>query len=166
MKFEVLSKHHLKQLLDFELENKAWFESLIEPRGSAFYSEKGVSEHIEEQIKNMNSGSVFCGVLIQNNIIVARGNLKCITVKKASVGYRVSKQFTSQGFASFCLAELIKIAKNKFNIQTLEAQVLDNNPASKYVLEKQDFKAVRNIPNFIVINNEQLGCTEFCVKYT
>jgi len=166
MKFEILSRHHLKQLLDFELKNKSWFESLIEPRDIKFYSEKGVSQHIEMHIDNMNSGSAFCGVLVRNNTIVARGNLKDISSKEAFVGYRVSKQFVSQGLASFCLIELIKIAQNKFDIQVLKAQVLDNNPASKHILIKQGFEAVVNIPNFLTLNNKQLSCTEFSLKYT
>ena len=164
MKFEILTRHHLKPLLDFELESKAWFESLIEPRANDFYSEQGVGEHIAEQINNMNLGTAYCGVLIQDNVIVARGNLKGIVDNKASVGYRVSKLFTSQGFASACLTELIKIAQHKFAIKMLYAQVLDNNPASQHVLEKQGFKVIGNKPNFITLNNQQLACSELNLK--
>lgn len=165
MQFEVLSKNHLKQLLEFEFENKEWFESLIEPREIDFYSEKGVAAHIQNQIESMNSGVAYCGVLIKNNIIIGRGNLKQICSGNASIGYRISKQFVSQGCASYCLSELIKIAQDKFSIKILEAQVLDNNSASKRVLEKQGFILVEHKPNFITINNSQQGCSKFCKVY-
>ena len=121
MQFELISKHHVKQLLCFELENRSWFESVIEPRDNAFYSELGVSSHIDSEIEKVNSGSAFCALLIKDNKIVARANLRDVCADKAFVGYRVSKNFISQGYASFCLASLIKIAKTEFGIKTLEA---------------------------------------------
>lgn len=164
MQFELLSKHHLNQLLNFELENRAWFESFIEPRDNAFYSEQGVCEHIDAEIDKVNSGAAFCGLLIKDNDIVARANLRDICANKAFVGYRVSKRFTSQGYASFCLASLIKIAKIEFDVQYLEAKVLENNPVSKHVLLKQGFEIIGSVPNFIILNNKALACAEFRLK--
>ncbi len=166
MQFELLSKHHLKQLLNFELENRSWFESLIEPRDNAFYSEQGVCEHIDAELDKVNSGSAFCGLLIKDNEIVARANLRDICANKAFVGYRVSKNFTSQGYASFCLASLVKIAKREFGVKALEAKVLENNPASKHILLKHGFEIIGNLPNFLILNSKQLACIEFRLKYS
>ena len=165
MQLELLSKHHLKQLIDFELENRSWFESLIEPRDSGFYSKQGVVQHIDAELDKVSSGSAFCGLLIKDNEIIARGNLRYLCVNNASVGYRVSKRFISQGYASFCLASLVEIAKSEFSVQFLEAKVLENNPASKHLLLKQGFEIIGNIPNFITLNNKSLACTEFRLKY-
>ena len=115
MVFEKLAKHHASQLLDFELENKQWFETLIEPRAKSFYSIKGVTEHIDLLINQMNEGTGYSGVLLQNNIIVARANIKDVSNNEAFVGYRVAEAFTSKGAASFCLSQLKNIAQNKFN---------------------------------------------------
>jgi len=166
MQFELLSKHHLKQLLNFELENRSWFESLIEPRDNAFYSEQGVCEHIDAELDKVNSGSAFCGLLIKDNEVVARANLRDICANKAFVGYRVSKNFTSQGYASFCLASLVKIAKREFGVKALEAKVLENNPASKHILLKHGFEIIGNLPNFLILNSKQLACIEFRLKYS
>lgn len=165
MQFELLSKHHLKQLLNFELENRSWFESLIEPRDSAFYSEQGACEHIDAEIDKVNSGTAFCGLLIKDNEIVARANLRDICANKAFVGYRVSKNFTSQGYASFCLTSLVKIAKREFGVKALEAKVLENNPASKHILLKHGFEIIGNVPNFLTLNGKPLACIEFRLKY-
>ena len=165
MQLELLSEHHLKQLFDFELENRSWFESLIEPRDNDFYSEQGVEQHINAELDKVRSGSAFCGLLIKDNEIVARANLRDISSNKAYVGYRVSKRFISQGYASFCLASLVEIAQREFSVQSLEAKVLENNPASKHVLLKQGFEIIGDIPDFITLNNTQIACTEFRLKY-
>lgn len=166
MKFETLTENHLSQLLNFELENREWFESIIEPRVSEFYSEKGVAKHIETQVEHMNSGLVYSGVLIKDDVIVGRGNLKSICDGKAFVGYRISGKYTSQGFASYCLSELMHIAKEKFDLKVLEAQVLDNNLASRRVLEKKNFTAVEYMPNFSTLNGLEYGCTKFQNRFT
>ncbi len=165
MQFGLLSKHHVKQLLSFELENRSWFESLIEPRDNAFYSTQGVNEHIDAEIDKVNSGSAFCGLLFKDNEVVARANLRDISANNAFVGYRVSKRFISQGYASFCLASLMKIANTEFGIKTLEAKVLENNPASKHILLKHGFEIIGTVPNFIALNDKQLACTTLRFKY-
>lgn len=161
MQLELLSEHHLKQLFDFELDNRSWFESLIEPRANDFYSKQGVEQHINAELDKVSSGSAFCGLLIKDNEIVARANLRDITSKKAFVGYRVSKRFLSQGYAGFCLASLVEIAKREFSVQFLEAKVLENNPASKRVLLKQGFEVIGDAPDFITLNNQPLAYTTF-----
>jgi ribosomal-protein-alanine N-acetyltransferase len=164
MVFEKLTKHHVQQLLEFERENKQWFESFIEPRATSFYSQTGVAEHIDHLLEQMNLGLGYSGVLIQNDIIIARANLKDILNSEAFVGYRVAKEYTSKGVASFCLSQLIEIARNKFNVIELKALVLENNPASMHVLKKFGFQAIETQLNFISINSKQLNCTKFSLK--
>ncbi|MDC3191004.1 hypothetical protein NQU96_14790 [Pseudoalteromonas elyakovii] len=76
MELKTLSKNHVNKLLDFELKNKEWFESFIEPRPKDFYSHSGVTKHIDYLLNQINSGNAFCGIVIKNNVIVARANLK------------------------------------------------------------------------------------------
>lgn len=165
MEFETLAKHHAKKLLDFELENKAWFESLIDARENAFYTDKGVMIHIESLIKKMVLGTGYSGVLMHNNTIVARANLKDITSSTATVGYRVAENSTSKGFASYCLVQLLEIAQSNLGVQRIKAQVLENNPASMHVLQKHNFKATCKTLNYITFNKKKLSCTELEFKY-
>ncbi len=165
MVFEQLATHHAKQLLDFELKNKQWFETLIAPRAQSFYSNEGIAEHIDLLIKQMSLNTAYSGVLLQNNTIVARANLKDIANNQAYVGYRVAKEFTARGAASFCLSQLIAIAQNKLNISQLRALVLENNPVSMHVLKKCGFQVVGTNVDFITLKGKSLACTEFCVTY-
>lgn len=163
MKFETLNSSHSKQLLDFELENKTWFESFIAPRDADFYSNVGVSKHIAALEATMRAKHGYSAVLIQNDAIVARANLKDVTDDTAYIGYRVAKNMTSQGIASLCVAQLIKVAAQQYNLTTLRAQVLNNNPASERVLQKFAFRAVSTQPDFLRLNGQSLACTEFSV---
>ncbi|MCF7499671.1 GNAT family protein [Pseudoalteromonas sp. L1] len=165
MKFEALTKSHVSKLLDFELKNREWFESYISPRPNDFYSHSGVNNHIDSLLNQINSGNAFCGVILKYNVIVARANLKNISDQSAYVGYRVGKDFTSQGVATYCLEQLIDIGKSKLNLKQLNAQVLNNNPTSMHILHKFGFEAVSTTPNFIKLNNKQLSCTELILKY-
>lgn len=160
MKFESLSRHHQSQLLNFELENKEWFELKIVPRTKSFYSKSGVSDHIDVLINQMHQGTAYSGVVLKNNIIIARANIKDISSNLAYVGYRVAKNFTSQGVGSYCLAQLIDKAKNELNLNELRAQVLNNNPASMHILKKFGFSTFATLPNFLTLNGRSLTCTE------
>lgn len=48
MELRLLSRSDYASLLRFEVENRAWFESHINPREVSFYSVDGVKNHIEE----------------------------------------------------------------------------------------------------------------------
>jgi ribosomal-protein-alanine N-acetyltransferase len=161
--FETLSDKHFDLLFEFELENRQWFESLISTRGDHFYTYSGVKKHILDSALLAESGTHYSAVLIVNNTIVARGNLKKIDTENnsCSVGYRVAEQYAGKGYASYCLGELIRIAKNSYFISKVEAKVLDNNPASIAVLKKQGFNILYHEPNFTELNGNQMGCTTF-----
>ena len=160
MKFEVVAAEHLTALYEFETENRVWFESVIAPRVDSFYSVSGVHEHIEQLVQGMAEQTLFATLLIHNNQVVARGNLKEIKEGEAYVGYRVGQAFLSQGLASLCLNHLIEKAK-ELGIHTLKAQVLNNNPASAKVLQKQGFECVKLIEQYYQLNGELLDCAEY-----
>lgn len=48
MRFESLNQTHVHKLYDFELQNRAFFENVIAPRGDGFYSIAGIKKHIEQ----------------------------------------------------------------------------------------------------------------------
>ena len=167
MKFEPLSIVHLDSLFQFELENRTWFESLISSRGDAFYTKDGVMEHLSHCVSDAKAGVSFSGVLIEDENIIGRGNIKNISVqnKSATVGYRVASRFTGKGVATYCLTCLIENAATELGVTNLEAKVLDNNPASIAVLSKFHFEPVEYIEDFIVLNEQVFGCTIYSRKF-
>lgn len=161
MEFELLSETYFEKLDQFERENRVWFETLIEARPEAFYSESGVRRHIQDCVALEKAGRLVPLILLHGGEIIARANLKAICTKSgvAEVGYRVAEAQIGRGVASRCLAELIQVAGLRFGQLRLRAQVLDNNSGSRRVLQKHDFTAVRYESDFAVVNGDMLGCT-------
>ena len=161
MKFEHLALNHSTALLQFEQENQAFFESLIAPRIKEFYSPSGIQKHIENCLLCYKNKTAYAGVALNEGLIIGRGNLKDINQidKSAYVGYRIGEHHTGKGVASFCLTKLIDLAKDEMNLNSLFAEVLDNNPASMRVLIKQGFKVIDYQKAHSVVNGVNYGCT-------
>lgn len=129
-------------LLAFESQNREWFESHIDPRAPAFYSEQGIAEHIEGYLADfaVNAWHPF---VIENasGTIVGRANLKNINSPQgaAEVGYRIDQRFCGQGLATQALEHLIEQAQAQWHLTQLIAYAYKDNIGSQKVLDKCGF---------------------------
>jgi ribosomal-protein-alanine N-acetyltransferase len=126
-------------LLQFERANRAWFETYIEPRGDAFYSEQGVRAHIDEFLAAFAAGTRHpCVIVGAGGAIVGRVNLKDIDkpAGSAEVGYRIAASHAGQGLATDGVRHLVALARTVWQLDYLQAYVLPKNLASARVLEK------------------------------
>ena len=58
-----------------------------------------------------------------------------------SISYFIgNKDYWTKGYATKAVSEIIKIAKNKFKLKKLQANVIVLSPASKQILKKNNFK--------------------------
>ena len=160
MNYEILQNRHVDLLLKFETENRSWFESLIASRGSEFYSRESVMAHIEEYRSLYEKNELLPIVILERGQIIARANLKniCVESKSAEVGYRVAQSHKGSGIGTYCLSELIRLSKQKYGKLTLRAKVLENNPASRRILEKHKFLELSFESEFIKIGSSHLRC--------
>jgi len=150
MLFESLNKSHADQLLAFEMENRAFFESVIAPREEVFYSPTGALEHIENLLHLNSQSLAYPYVLVQNGSIIARANIKEMQSDDvAEIGYRVGKTHVGKGVGSLCVAHLVNAGIN-LGLKQLSAFVINNNPASEKVLLKNGFRLNLYIPNGFV----------------
>ncbi len=101
-------------LLQFELENRAWFEQHIAPRAQEFYTPQGVQLHIEQYLDGYINGTWHPCVMLN-----AQG---CIV-----------------GRATHALRHLIALADQQWQLRRLLAYVTDDNLASARVLRKCGF---------------------------
>lgn len=154
--FEALASVHVEPLLKFELQNRSWFESLIAARPASFYSIDAVADHIQQAIDMAKEGKGRSYVLCHSRSIVARANIKSIDNGRGEIGYRVAKSYTGQGLASYCLECLLQVAQKELGLKLLQAKVLDNNPASLHILQKQGFEILGKTENFLNLRGEIL----------
>ncbi len=146
MIFEHLNASHSNRLLEFEKINQLFFESFIAPREAGFYTSIGIAQHIAhlKHLKQQKLGFSF--VLIEGNSIIARANIKNITSNgDAEIGYRVALASSQRGVASACVEHLIHYS-TEAKLKHLCAYVMDNNPASEKVLNKNGFILQQCLP--------------------
>ncbi|WP_053213856.1 GNAT family N-acetyltransferase [Pseudomonas sp. Q12-87] len=129
-------------LLAFEIHNRDWFESHIDPRDPAFYSLEGVADHIDEYLSGFAAGAWHPFVIEDcNGRIVGRANLKDIDPpgRSAQVGYRIALDCCRQGLATMALEHLIRQARARWALTQLVAYAYEQNVGSMKVLERCGF---------------------------
>ncbi|NBB13355.1 GNAT family N-acetyltransferase [Pseudomonas sp. SLFW] len=129
-------------LLAFETENRAWFESHIDPRPASFYSPQGVDEHIDRCLSELALGTWHpCVIEDASGRIVGRANLKQIDAQSgtAEVGYRIAETAAGKGLATQALRHLIQQAHSRWGLTGLVAYVFEENRGSQKVLARCGF---------------------------
>ena len=152
-----LSQQDASRLLEFEQTNRQWFEQYIAPRKESFYCLQGVEKHIDECLQWVSERKMYPTLIISSEgVILGRVNLHKIDHLNhhADIGYRVAKSACGQGIASLAVEKILVHAFNQLNLQTLYANVLDNNPASKRILEKFGFQLFSQISEPVLVHKK------------
>ncbi|MFM2586759.1 GNAT family N-acetyltransferase [Vibrio sp. TBV020] len=163
IKLELLSLSEAEQLLQFELENKLWFEQFIPPRDNSFYSIEGVRAHIQEFLLEHKCEQLLPLVIkTATGSIAGRINFTNVNRTKgtAHVGYRVGKAFTSKGLAKTALSCGLSVLQGK-GIHRVFAYAEVSNIASQKVLTSNGFTKVRIVENYAKLNGSSIDCIEF-----
>ncbi|UMR28394.1 GNAT family N-acetyltransferase [Massilia sp. MB5] len=144
-------------LLDFELQNRAWFARHITARPADVYSSEGIVRHIEECLAAYRQGTMHPSLLLDaGGAVVGRANLKDIDRSKASseIGYRIAKHCAGGGLATLAVRHMLQLAREEWHLQMLEAYVTAHNPASARVLLKCGFTQDEYVNQLALVNGE------------
>ncbi|MBU2895164.1 GNAT family N-acetyltransferase [Vibrio hepatarius] len=163
MRLELLSEGWSQQLLQFELENKDWFESMIPPRDIDFYSSDGFKEHIKIFLLEYKAKTLIPMLIVnENGVILGRVNVSNVDHRKklGHIGYRVGKNATNRGVAKFAVANMIRIVQ-KLGLSELIAYASTTNLASKKVLLANGFQPVALVSNYAELNGSPINCIKF-----
>ncbi|WP_230425642.1 GNAT family N-acetyltransferase [Spartinivicinus ruber] len=150
----------------FEIKNKQWFESHINPREPGFYSNFGIQKHIKDLLNEYSiQRSLPMLIINEEEEIVGRVNLTKIDSdkKNAYLGYRVGEKFTRCGAAKFAVGQIIYHAI-QMNIKTLIALVSTENKASLKVLGYHCFKEIKIHKDYAEVNDVSIDCIEYQYK--
>ncbi|MDN3611707.1 GNAT family N-acetyltransferase [Vibrio ostreicida] len=163
MQLVLLKKSDVEKLLEFELDNRAWFEQNIPAREIGFYSKQGVRKHIQLFLDEYRQKSMIPMLIVNTSgDILGRINVSEINRKKsvAYLGYRVGKKSINQGVAKFAVASIIGILE-KIGIQRLVAFASTENQASQNVLLSSGFTPGKVVKKYAQMNNKSVDCIEF-----
>jgi len=155
---EKLNSTDEKDLLMFELENRAFFEEMVPTRGDDYYKPEIFKNRHKSLLEEQAEGiSYFYLIKDENGSILGRINLIDIdeSNKIGYLGYRVGQQHTGKGVAKKALQLLLE-RMTEFGIKQVKAKTTTNNIASQKVLEKCGFDHTENGEEEIEMNGQKL----------
>lgn len=129
-------------LLQFEVDNRAYFEHWINAREISYYNIGSVRNAIEEAQSDTESDKAYQFLVKCDGAIVGRVNLVGVTrpyFNKAALGYRIGEHFAGHGYASEAVKLVLEMARLDLGLSRIEATVRPENRASARVLERNGF---------------------------
>jgi ribosomal-protein-alanine N-acetyltransferase len=133
---------HLDELFDFEMDNRAFFESRINARAPEFYSKEGVRHSIAAAMQQAKMDHAFQYLIHVEDELVGRVNLTQVRRQhfhSASLGYRIGEKFNGCGYAKQAVSLALTKAFESHHLLRVEACASPQNIASIHVLQANGF---------------------------
>ncbi len=133
----------MRELLEFETRNRAYFESTINARPSDYYSEHGVARAISLAAEEASAGTGFQYLVREaSGALVGRVNLGRIRgahFHSAELGYRIGREAAGRGYATEAVRLVLGKAHGEHGLIRIEATARPENAASVKVLGRNGF---------------------------
>ncbi|OEF91776.1 GNAT family N-acetyltransferase [Vibrio splendidus] len=153
----LLHSNDVSALLEFEVENREWFEQFVPAREDSFYSNAGVAEQVTSFLTEYGNGEMI-PMLIKdaNGTICGRINVRDIdqNAESGELGYRVGHTFGSKGIASNAVKQFLLYLKEQTNLKYVDAYALVGNIGSNKTLSNTGFELVEYVESYAVFKGE------------
>ena len=138
-----LCEADLNDLLVFELDNRAFFESHINARPADYYSVEGIKAAIAVALLEAAQDKAY-QFLVRSDagVLVGRTNLTKVRRRhfhSAELGYRVAQSEAGNGYASEAVRQVVTVAFGQLSLARLEATAKPENAGSVKVLQRNAF---------------------------
>lgn len=167
IRLKKLKEADSKALLEFEVENRNFFEKMVPSRGDNYYKHEVFKQNHLNLLSEQDVGdSIFYLIKNEEESIVGRLNLIDIDKAKRSghLGYRVGQKYIGQGIASRAVKLLLEAAPG-LNIQQIVAKTTETNQSSQKVLEKSGFSQLEEMDEETDFKGEQVKFVQYTWKY-
>ena len=150
---KLLEESDLNDLLDFEIENKAFFEETLPPRGDEYYKLENFKEIIKELVEEQKNDIVYMYLIKDlKGKVIGRINITSIqrgSFNKAELGYRIGKDYQGKGVATNAAKIVLEKALKEHKLHRIEAGTSSDNIGSQIVLIKNGFQFVGRYNKYI-----------------
>ena len=155
---EKLDVTDAEDLLNFEVENRIFFEEMVPTRGDEYYNLATFKKRHEALIEEQVIGSSYCYLIKDKDSLKILGRINIVDIDKKNgyLGYRVGQEYTGKGIASKALELLLAIVSDD-EINQIKAKTTNNNIASQRVLEKNGFKKMCTSNEEVKLNGQSLS---------
>ncbi|MGL4655577.1 MAG: GNAT family N-acetyltransferase [Sarcina sp.] len=145
-------------LLEFEIQNRSFFEENCPSRGDKYYEVDNFKEILKDLIREQKQGLHYMYLIKNNNNeIVGRINLVDVirgNMNKAELGYRIAQAHTQKGYAKKAVKLVLDEALNTHKFHRIEAGTSIDNIASQKILEVSGFRKVGVYNKYIYLNGK------------
>ncbi|CAK3907205.1 alanine acetyltransferase [Vibrio sp. 10N.286.55.E10] len=153
----LLHPSDVSNLLEFEVENREWFEQFVPAREDRFYSNAGVAEQVISFLKEYDNGDMI-PMLIKdaNGTICGRINVRDIdqNTETGELGYRVGHAFGSKGIASNAVRKVLIYLAEHSSLKYVDAYALVGNVGSNKILSNTGFDLVERVESYAVFKGK------------
>ncbi len=153
----LLHSNDVSALLEFEVENREWFEQFVPAREDRFYSNTGVAEQITSFLTEYDNGEMIPMLIKDSNgTICGRINIRDIdqNAESGELGYRVGHSFGSKGIASNAVRKLLIYLAENYSLKYVDAYALVGNVGSNKILSKAGFDLVERVESYAVFKGK------------
>lgn len=131
------------ELYQFELENRAFFESRINARPASYYALDAVSKALQQAEHDAKSDVGYQFFMCDNALnMVGRINLTRVRrahFHSAELGYRIAEWACGKGYATEAIRQMLHKAFLDLELKRIEAAVSVSNHASVRALQRNGF---------------------------
>lgn len=155
---ELVSENNAKDIYNFEIKNREYFEETLPSRGDEYYKQEIFQKILKEIIEEQNRDECYM-YIIRNELgeMVGRVNLFSIEnneIKTAELGYRIGKNENMKGYATKAVRIALEKGFRDYKFRKVEAGTSPDNIGSQRVLEKNGFVFTNRIENYIKVNGK------------
>lgn len=138
----LIQENDAEYLLEFELENRRFFEQMVPSRGDDYYTYEVFTRRHQELLMEQKSGLAKF-YLIKNNGGEILGRINLVGIDKinsiADIGFRVGEPYVGKGIGNKAINLLLK---TDLRVRQIRGKTTTVNHASQKVLEKNGFRQV------------------------
>lgn len=132
---EALSEDNLDRVHTFEVENRVFFEQVLDPRADLYWD----INKFKDLMRTFIQGECYMFNIKLNDIMIGRINFSTVSYindeSVATLGYRVGEKFINRGYVTEAVRQIINFAK-EIGINKIIAGTSSSNIGSQRVLEK------------------------------
>ena len=125
MTIHLLKESDLQALYHFEMENRAFFQSIGLGRNNRYYELHTFKEIVKELIEDQNKDLMYTYLIKDaSNRVIGRVNLSDIirgNMNKAELGYRMGEAHQGKGYATKAVKLVLEKATEVHKLHRIEA---------------------------------------------
>jgi ribosomal-protein-alanine N-acetyltransferase len=154
----LIREENSEEILQFEIENREFFESRLPKRSPDYYALESV-RRISREIEEDHEKDIAHMYLIRNEAGELVGRLNLFDIERgifqtAEIGYRIAEKHNGKKYMTKAIALGVQEAFERYGLRRLEAYTAPDNIGSQVALIKNGFQFEGRIKENICVNGQ------------